>query len=453
MAVTLNGKQYRIYLLTFYGENKASPDGWQKRAERLHTSALEHGDIDHVISWDADKFLATDFAKKNADITSEARGFGYWLWKPYIIRDALQKIEANAFVLYHDIGRSKRNNLTRGYTLEQSIKPLCQWALEHDGLYPGVYMPHHGKHENWTKRDCFVLMNCDTTDIKKSAQIQATYSLWQNTPDNRVLASEWLHYCQDSRLLTDKSNEMGKDNSAFFQEHRHDQSIWTNICLKQGITAYGNQQQNPLLHRNLNFLISHARLDQYKATGKLIFNSLIQNKTSIYPRHLTRWLELYFCYRRLTKLNILLIGNHSIEVWKQYLPNANIYQANRADELRTEQEYDLIFANIENQPKQQFEWVIKGIPKLAEYGILICGAIPHKRSQQPDDMYRMKLRSPLSLINDFSRHKAITLPFLKKPFLDEINKKLLYCFTSSSRTNNSTYSVFISYERYEKAIA
>ena len=89
-----------------------------------------------------------------------------------------------------------------------------------------------------TKRDTFVLMDCDTPEYADTFQVHASLSLWRRTPFSIMIAGEWLRYAEDERILTDIPNSCGRDNFAEFQEHRHDQSIWSLLCKKHSVVLH-----------------------------------------------------------------------------------------------------------------------------------------------------------------------------------------------------------------------
>jgi hypothetical protein len=111
--------------------------------------------------------------------------------------------------------------------------PLIRWCLEHHGVLPGVPML---RQSTWTKRDCFHYMGCDSPEFWNAPHIQATFSLWSGEAAIEFVA-EWLRWCRDARCLTDQPNECGKPNLPGFRDHRHDQSILTNLCLMRGVAV------------------------------------------------------------------------------------------------------------------------------------------------------------------------------------------------------------------------
>src|ERR1700753_4161103 len=70
---------------------------------RLNRSAARFG-ISEIRSYDFDDIRNTAFFQGNREIMDEPVGMGYWLWKPYIILEALQALPDDALVVYCDSG-------------------------------------------------------------------------------------------------------------------------------------------------------------------------------------------------------------------------------------------------------------------------------------------------------------------------------------------------------------
>ena len=92
-------------------------------------------------------------------------------------------------------------------------------------------------HRDWTKRDCFVLMDCDTSKYHNANQLEAGLIGVKNSPLTFQVITEWLQNCQDENIVTDLPNISGESNFDGFRDHRHDQSILTNLFLKYNISS------------------------------------------------------------------------------------------------------------------------------------------------------------------------------------------------------------------------
>ncbi len=206
----------------------ATPE-FEEARTGLVRSALEYGEVADAISWTRDRLMGTAFYRENAAILGAARGAGYWAWKPYVILEALRTLDEGEFAFYSDVGRGD------GYRVRRSLAPLLAWtASTGQGALPGVVVPGFGRSAQWTKRDCFVYMHCDEPRFWNHPQVQATYSVWQKSAPVLALLEQWLACCCDARLITDAPNVSGLDNLPSFRDHRHDQSILTNLVVRAG---------------------------------------------------------------------------------------------------------------------------------------------------------------------------------------------------------------------------
>ena len=149
------------------------------------------------------------------------RGGGYWIWKPYFILKTLKEIvKYNDYLIYSDSGSIYIDSVY--YLLSVMIRDKIDIMSFH--------LPHQQKY--WTKRDAFLLMNCDTQKYAESKQILATFIFMKNTNFTRSFINEWLKYAQDKRIITDQPNVLGKPNYLGFRENRHDQSIFSLMIKK-----------------------------------------------------------------------------------------------------------------------------------------------------------------------------------------------------------------------------
>lgn len=165
--------------------------------------------------------------KRRIKIYSNIRvGGGYWIWKPYVIKDALGKVEEGDYIVYTDAGSAfvqPMALLIDAMNKEQTdVMAFCIDQVE----------------IKYSKRDALLLLDCDKHEIIYSAQICATYIILCKTERVCELIDQYLAYAQDKRIITDEPNVMGKDNYPEFIENRHDQTIWSLLCKKNGIKPF-----------------------------------------------------------------------------------------------------------------------------------------------------------------------------------------------------------------------
>jgi hypothetical protein len=171
------------------------------------------------------------FYKKNIGILSQARGGGFWLWKPYFISEVLSKSLDGDILFYCDSGSLFIDNVEPLLRLPekfgQDIIPLGLGALE----------------KQYSKRDAFILMDCDEARFTDTQQRQASFIVLRNTAFSKMFVKEWLSYAQDPRILTDADNVEGKSNYPEFIDHRHDQTIYSLLTKKYNLQPFRDPSQ------------------------------------------------------------------------------------------------------------------------------------------------------------------------------------------------------------------
>jgi hypothetical protein len=185
---------------------------------------------------------------RHSKILGQRRGAGYWLWKPYIILKTLEQASEGDAIMYLDSDNRVRANLTPLLDLVSDERPII------------LFRNHGHLNRCWTKRDCFVLMGCDSSKYHESEQIDAAHVLFRNCETSRAFVAEWLSWCEDERILTDTPNTCGLPDTAGFREHRWDQSVLSLLAVKHGLPVF----RNPTQHGN------HFKLPEYRIPGEFL---------------------------------------------------------------------------------------------------------------------------------------------------------------------------------------
>jgi hypothetical protein len=170
--------------------------------------------------------LDDDFARRFAHILRLPRGAGYWLWKPYILLKALESASEGDFVAYADAGS----------VFTAQVAPLAAYCLE---ATPRLAAFDLGAllERQFTKRDAFVLLDCDRPHYADTPQLMASFVATINNAFSRSTARAWLRLACDPQLLTDLPNTCGLPDYPDFRAHRHDQSIFSLLYKRKGLAA------------------------------------------------------------------------------------------------------------------------------------------------------------------------------------------------------------------------
>lgn len=183
-----------------------------------------------VISYDEND-ISEDFKNQNSKLFSYSRGYGYWVWKPYLIKKTLENSKDDEIIVYID---------STDLPKKEFVNFLDKHFISNDILLFNNI--RHEKHDVWTKSDCFVLMDCDDEKFHNQIQLEAGVIGMKKTKFNLDLTEEWLNYCCNINIVTDEPNICGKPNHSSFIEHRHDQSILTNLRYKYNLISVDSSE-------------------------------------------------------------------------------------------------------------------------------------------------------------------------------------------------------------------
>jgi hypothetical protein len=199
---------------------------YQKPRKALSNLAKESKIFQEIFEYDRGWLEKTKFYGENSEILDpNSKGDGWCLWKPYVILESLKKIKKGEILIYMDSTD----------TFSFSIKNfLISHFQNSDILFCEM---SESPNKNYTKRDTFHYMGCDSEEYWNSIQLEAGIIGIKKTKETIKIINEYLEYCKDPRIIKDTPNVSGKENLPGYVDHRYDQSILTNLKTKYSITA------------------------------------------------------------------------------------------------------------------------------------------------------------------------------------------------------------------------
>lgn len=187
-------------------------------------SAYRYG-ADRVIEYGPED-MDPQFVLKYKSILDEKRGAGYWLWKPYIIKRALQIIEYGDYLFYVDSG---------SYFINKIQYIVDEMEANQDDII-AFKLPYIER--EWTKNAVFKYFNVENQyEITNSPQRLATFIFLKKTKRTEEVIAKYLEAASYKRLITDDCDDSDLNNPCFIQ-HRHDQSIFSVLSKIEKIPLY-----------------------------------------------------------------------------------------------------------------------------------------------------------------------------------------------------------------------
>jgi hypothetical protein len=195
---------------------------------KLIQSIKQYGPQFHIYIFDRSK-MDSSFYNKYKNILNLKRGGGYWLWKPYIILEALKNVEEGDIVFYLD---------SKYYFLEK-FDNLFEPLLKDKDIAVWKNKPNTGLNfmKNWCKMDVILKYGMYDKIFKENVlDCWAGCIVCRKTNITLNIISTWLEMACNYENITD-SPSINK-NAQEFKEHRHDQSLLSIVLHKNNIPLH-----------------------------------------------------------------------------------------------------------------------------------------------------------------------------------------------------------------------
>lgn len=217
-----NTERPPVYLVNYAD----GPEVFYQNQNTLAMSAINHG-IDFILMY-RKHHISKEFAKKHSYILGQERGAGYWLWKPWVILDALNKAPENAIIVYLD----------SGFCIKGNIQPL----LDLTRISPMIFVKHDDigtTVQSITQKNTLLKMHCNDEKCRTSGHIWGAVSIYKNVKETRDFVLKWLDWCSIPDVLMNaplvtlvKLPAENLIESKELKHHNHDEAILSILCYK-----------------------------------------------------------------------------------------------------------------------------------------------------------------------------------------------------------------------------
>jgi len=221
----------KIHFITF-ADSKMSPT-----LKQIKKEAKKSCFFDVIHCYNERVFEKNYWEKFHSFYENNPRGFGYWIWKPYLIDRELKQMEEGDILVYLDsgciinaTGKEMYNEYLRILNEGESI--IC---FEHENCFAKQY----------NKAD--FLKSFDLLEDEmflESRQLMAGILLVKKCNTSVRLIQEWKDFMHNNTALIDDTPSKIEEKTSF-KEHRHDQSVFSALCYKHGIKGRSQYEVYP----------------------------------------------------------------------------------------------------------------------------------------------------------------------------------------------------------------
>jgi hypothetical protein len=256
--------------------------------KRFSKAALKQG-IDEVFSYKDLDIRKTAFYKKNKETLDIPKGGGLWLWKPYVIFEAMKKIKEGDLLIYADSAAKMINR-------PEDMASLCK---EQGGI---LLFTNTLTNKIWTKRDCFVWMNCDSERYWNAKQAMGGFQVYIKNKKSMKFVREFLRFCQIPRILEDQlagwPNKCGLPDLQGFRAGRNDQSVLSTLAVKYRLKLFRDPSQNG----------NHLKILEFREKGEWLNYPYVYSDN---PDKDSKYFTIFYNYRGRKRHVVFLHKIHS----------------------------------------------------------------------------------------------------------------------------------------------
>jgi len=215
----------------------AGDNNYYEAVNRLTNQANSLNIFDEIIPY-TDEYLKNDkvfWNKHYSFIENNKRGYGYWLWKPYIIKKTMETLNHGDVLMYLDCGCEI--DIRRREIIQHFLELVKSEYL----IGSSTFCPE----KEWNKMDLIEKLGLNDAKYLDSEQNQAGALLFLINDKTIDFINRWYELCCDYHNIDDSPSII--PNLDCFVEHRHDQSIFSLLTKKY------NLYSNYSLHDCINY--------------------------------------------------------------------------------------------------------------------------------------------------------------------------------------------------------
>lgn len=225
-------QQQRKWFITFGSQT----NNYHNAVKRICQEANGFDVFDEIIGYTEQDIMSDDsfWGKHQHFIQSNAgRGYGYWLWKPYLTKKTLDRMNDNDFLVYADAGcfmnKDGKARLLEYFDMLNTNETIGNISFQ---------MVH--LEELFTKMDILDYYDAKNDKrIMKSGQIVGGVFVLRKCQHTMELIDKWYDGCCQYHLIDDSLGKL--PNVPSYHVARNDQSIFSVLRKKYGTIALSDE--------------------------------------------------------------------------------------------------------------------------------------------------------------------------------------------------------------------
>ncbi len=170
--------------------------------------------------------------RHGAFVRAHARGYGFWIWKPFIIQRCLRAMRDDDILLYSDAGAIVVPEDGVRARLEQQFQDIQQWPV---GLGSGFATKDS---RVYCKADVFASLGVRDAEERALFQYEGGRLICRKHPAAMRIIDLWARLAWEQHYHLFDNSPSRLPNYPTFKEHRHDQAIFSILMQRYGGNAW-----------------------------------------------------------------------------------------------------------------------------------------------------------------------------------------------------------------------
>jgi hypothetical protein len=224
--------QPKIHLLVFADDHlcKLGINNYTNMAHKLIYQAHSLEIFSKIHFYSADRLVSKypEYNEKHIEFYKKKfsekcyKGYGYYLWKPFLIWKTLMEIDEGDVLLYADVGCELH---VGGKPRLLEYLQMQQADVHKNFFFDGLY-----ELKDWTKKDTILFFGAEDLASSRALDVVPGLLLTTSNSHNRFFFKLWYDSCCEYHLVDDSPSVA--PNETYFKDHRHDQSIFSILVRK-----------------------------------------------------------------------------------------------------------------------------------------------------------------------------------------------------------------------------
>lgn len=222
-------------VLVVFGGGSSDFHAAARRLKKQARSSKKFGKI-HVFTENNIPGGQKFYRKHKQFISENPRGFGLWIWKPYLINWVQNRTVTNRTIIYLDAGvYLNLSTIPARKRFDDYLRIAWRQKVLAFHLNPDQYASQGFsdlRETTWSRTDLLDSLQISNED-RESTQIEAGVMVFRNSRETRQLTKEWLSLMENNHYEFLK--EPGQENQPpGFIEHRFDQAVFSALLKSRG---------------------------------------------------------------------------------------------------------------------------------------------------------------------------------------------------------------------------